>query len=130
VILLDTDICIELLRGNRTVLEKNQDSKEDSYISFMTVGELLYGAEKSTNPESNKKKCQAFFRSVSIIYPTISTMEIFAQIKGDLSGRSLLLPDADLLIAATCLQQKSRLVTGNVKHFERFDNLKIENWLR
>lgn len=129
-ILLDTDICIELLRGNRTVLEKNQDSKEDSYISFMTVGELLYGAEKSTNPESNKKKCQAFFRSVSIIYPTISTMEIFAQIKGDLSGRSLLLPDADLLIAATCLQQKSRLVTGNVKHFERFDNLKIENWLR
>ena len=40
-----------------------------------------------------------------------------------------MLPDADILIASTALTKCSMLITGNVKHFDRFENLKIENWL-
>ena len=46
-ILMDTDICIELLRGNVNVIEKRLDHDEKVAISFMTVAELFYGAEKS-----------------------------------------------------------------------------------
>ena len=44
-ILLDTDICIELLRGNAKVIEKRQGYDEKVAISFMSVAELFYGAE-------------------------------------------------------------------------------------
>ena len=33
-----------------------------------------------------------------------------------------------LLIGATALHHKMTLVTSNVKHFERMDELVIENW--
>ena len=46
-ILLDTDICIELLRGNAKVIDKRQGYDEKVAISFMSVAELFYGAEKS-----------------------------------------------------------------------------------
>ena len=43
-------------------------------------------------------------------------------------ARSLLLPDADLFIAATTLVHGTLLVTGNARHFERIDGLRIESW--
>jgi predicted nucleic acid-binding protein len=42
----------------------------------------------------------------------------------------MLVPDADILIAATALSKCSKLITGNIKHFDRFENLIIENWIR
>jgi predicted nucleic acid-binding protein len=47
-----------------------------------------------------------------------------------LARQNRLLADADILIAATCLTKCNKLITGNVKHFDRFDGLKLENWLR
>ena len=41
-ILLDTDICIELLRGNAKVIDKRQGYDEKVAISFMSVAELFY----------------------------------------------------------------------------------------
>jgi predicted nucleic acid-binding protein len=46
-ILLDTDICFEILRGNEFVIEKRLSCDERVAICFMTVGELFYGAERS-----------------------------------------------------------------------------------
>jgi len=46
-ILLDTDICIEILLGNKLVIEKRLRCDERIAICFMTVGELFYGAERS-----------------------------------------------------------------------------------
>jgi tRNA(fMet)-specific endonuclease VapC len=36
---------------------------------------------------------------------------------------------ADLRIAAVALAQDLILVTGNVRHFQRVPNLRVENWL-
>jgi len=56
-------------------------------------------------------------------------MEKFAELKADLYDRKLLLPDADILIAASCLSKCKKLITGNVKHFKRFGGLVVESWL-
>ena len=42
----------------------------------------------------------------------------------------LLLPDADLFIAAAALEKANLLVTGNLQHFRRFADPKVENWIR
>ncbi|MBR0532640.1 MAG: PIN domain-containing protein, partial [Bacteroidales bacterium] len=45
--LLDTNICIELLKGNRSVRAHVEEvGPRDCYISEITVAELYYGAYK------------------------------------------------------------------------------------
>jgi predicted nucleic acid-binding protein len=43
VILIDADICIEILCGNRKVIKKSSQYDGVIAVSFMTVGELHYG---------------------------------------------------------------------------------------
>ena len=48
----------------------------------------------------------------------------------DLKRSGQLIPDVDILIAATALLHSLPIVTRNVRHFSRFPNLIIENWFQ
>ncbi|MFQ5750537.1 MAG: PIN domain-containing protein [bacterium] len=128
-ILIDTDICIELLRGNQIVIDKRQNCDEQVLISFMTVGELYYGAERSTNRYKNINVVDEFILSIDIIDTDLEILKKFGELKASLYKNNILLPDADILIASTALTKCTKLITGNIKHFNRFDNLTLENWL-
>ncbi len=128
-ILIDTDICIELLRGNNEVIDKRQSCDEQVSISFMTVGELYYGAERSTNRLKNKNVVDEFLLSIDIIDTDIEILTKFGELKANLYRNRFPLPDADILIASTALTKCTKLITGNSKHFNRFDSLTFENWL-
>ena len=129
-ILLDTDICIEILRKNEKVISSREKYNDDIGISFISVGELYYGAERSVKPEKNRRLIEEFLITINIIHSDIDIMIKFGTLKADLKNNNILLPDADLLIAATTFIKAERLITGNVKHFERFPNLSIENWIK
>lgn len=129
-ILLDTDVCIEILRGNQSVINKRLETDEQISVSFITVGELNYGAEKSRNPDKNRRLVVEFLLSVVVINSDNKIMQHFGRIKAGLAAKSTPLADADVLIAATALVKCSRLITGNVKHFKKIDDLLIENWIR
>jgi tRNA(fMet)-specific endonuclease VapC len=66
------------------------------------------------------------------LYPVIDIShpinESFASLRVRLEQEGQRLEDFDLLIAATALHLGYTLVTGNVRHFERVPNLRIENW--
>ena len=128
-ILLDTDICIEIFRKNEKVISSREKYNDDIGISFISVGELYYGAERSASPEKNKRLIEEFLITINIIHSDIDIMIKFGELKAYLKNSNILLPDADLLIAATTFTKAERLITGNVKHFERFPNLSIENWI-
>lgn len=128
-ILIDTDICIELLRGNEIVIDMRQNCDEQVSISFMTVGELYYGAERSTNRLKNMNVVDEFILSIDIIDTDIEILKKFGELKANLYKNKILLPDADILIASTALTKCTKLITGNIKHFNRFANLTLENWL-
>jgi tRNA(fMet)-specific endonuclease VapC len=126
----DTDVCIELLRGNIKIIEHRQKQPDAVAITFMTVGELYYGAYKSNNYDKNRLLIEQFSLSVHIIHSTYQIMREFGRLKSLLAGQGFGLADADLLIAATALVHQGRLITGNLKYFERIPELVIENWLR
>jgi tRNA(fMet)-specific endonuclease VapC len=128
-ILLDTDICIEILRGNKTVIDHYQHADERAAISFMTVGELFYGAEKSTFKESNQHVVEEFLLSIDVINSDIEILRKFGEIKAALSRNHVSLADASLFIASTALTKCSKLITGNIKHYHRIENLVMENWI-
>jgi predicted nucleic acid-binding protein len=60
--------------------------------------------------------------------------EAIADRFGDLGAKLLdqgqTVATPDLLIAATALVHDLTLVTGNVRHFEAIDELRIDNWLQ
>jgi len=129
-ILLDTDVCIEILRGNKKVIQKRTGYPGEVSISFMTVAELFYGAENSQYPIENKILVEKFSITVNIIHTDIAILKRFGELKAALKRKNVLIPDADLFIGATSLEKSEALVTGNSKHFERIGGLKIENWIR
>jgi tRNA(fMet)-specific endonuclease VapC len=51
-----------------------------------------------------------------------------SDIYADLKRTGLLIGDADILIAATALENNTPLVTNNESHFNRIANLQVLNW--
>ena len=127
-ILFDTDMCIELLRGNKKVLKKRAEYPGEIAISFMAVGELFYGAENSAFPEANRLLVEKFIMTVPIVQTDLPILKRFGELKAVLKKKSRLLPDADIFVAAVALEKAEALVTGNAKHFERIAGLRMENW--
>jgi len=129
-ILLDTDVCIEILRGNQRIIEKRIECDERIAISFMTVAELYYGAERSKFRQKNINAIEEFLLSIDVINTDLEILKIFGEIKSNLYKKNILLPDADILIASVAITKCTKLITGNTKHFNRFENLTIENWIK
>jgi len=127
--LIDTDIIIYAVKGYDTVLmqiKKNRDIPMS--ISLISYAELVYGAKKSQYPERNMITVARIRNIYPVVGLNIEIMEIFAGIKAKLVKEGTRIEDMDLLIAATALYMDMTLVTNNTKHFERIENLKIENW--
>ncbi len=127
-ILIDTDICIELLNGNKHILRKREQCESMIGISFMSVAELYYGAEKSSDPNRNITIIEELLLSLEIVHTDIAILKRFGVIKAYLQKNGVSLADADVLIAATTLERCEKLITGNTKHFDRIPGLSIENW--
>jgi len=129
-ILFDTDVCIEILRGNKKIIKRRMEYPGEISIGFMTVAELFYGAENSRNPIDNRILVEKFIITLGIVHSDIGILQRFGKIKSDLKKKNDLLPDADVFIAATALEKSEALITGNFRHFERISGLKLENWIR
>jgi tRNA(fMet)-specific endonuclease VapC len=129
-ILLDTDICIEILRGNKKIIEKRKDYNDSVAISFMTIGELYYGAEKSEFRKKNNILIEEFLLTVDIIESDLDIMKRFGEIKAKLRIKNEILADADIIIGSTAIEKCEKLITGNIDHFKRIENLRIENWIK
>lgn len=129
-ILFDTDVCIEILRGNKKIIKRRLEYPGEISISFITVAELFYGAEISKNPIDNRVTVEKFIITLNIIQSDILILKRFGEIKSDLFKKNILIPDADIFVAGTAMEKSDALVTGNVKHLERISGLKIENWIR
>jgi predicted nucleic acid-binding protein len=55
-------------------------------------------------------------------------MNTFGQLKANLSKNGKIIADMDLLIASTAITHNLILVTNNEKHFQKIEELEVENW--
>lgn len=57
--LLDTSICVFLLRGNRSIENRlNEIDEDECYITDAVVAELLFGAYYSDRVEENLRQVE------------------------------------------------------------------------
>lgn len=128
--LLDTNICIALLRGNRDIARKIIDLGEGAcHLSIITLYELMFGAYYSKREEQEVPKVKQFVERFPVISLSESVEE-HAIIKTRLRSPDILIDEFDLMIAASALAGGYTLVTDNIKHFQRITDLKLENWIK
>jgi predicted nucleic acid-binding protein len=87
-------------------------------ISHVVLGELIFGYRRSAHPERERSRISALLPSVSVIYATRATAEVYGELAADLEGRGLRIPQNDLWIAALCVQSDLPLISSDA-HFSR-----------
>jgi tRNA(fMet)-specific endonuclease VapC len=127
---LDTDTCIELMRGNDRVLECRAGHRGDVVTTWMTAAELYFGAARSSRPEHNARVVDAFLSTLDVLSMDAASARIFGDAKARLRSAGVAPADADLLIGSIAAARGAVIVTGNRAHFERFPGLLIEDWIR
>ena len=127
--LLDTSICVFLLRGNRKVEERlNEIDEDECYITDVVLAELLFGAYYSDQVEDNLRQVEEFVSEMKVI-PFAETIHAFAQERTTLWKRGNKIDDFDLLIGSAAKAKNLVVVTHNRKHFEHIDGISIEDWV-
>lgn len=126
--LLDTNICIYFLKGQYALNRKIAEVGElNCFISEKTVAELKYGVENSKTVEAMRKIVEAFIPKFFVI-PIYNALDIYAKEKAKLRKQGLLIDDFDILIGATAVANGMVMVTNNVDHLNRLNNIVIEDW--
>lgn len=128
--ILDTDVGIEILRGNVRVIERRRRTPDEVATTWITACERVYGAAQSRAPEPNRTLVAAFLATLPMLEWDWAAAERFGRLKADLERAGTLLADADLLIATITLARGAGRVTGNRRHYERIPELSIEDWIR
>ena len=128
--ILDTDTCIEMLRGNRSVIARRLASTDEVSTTWVTACELYYGAARSSSSEKNRQAVDRFLETMEVLGIDQLSAQLFGEIKAMLRRKRCLVPDPDLTIGAIAAACKATVVTGNVRHFERIPGIGIENWIR
>jgi tRNA(fMet)-specific endonuclease VapC len=127
--ILDTDHCIEILRGNAAVAERRREVADVVATTWVTEGELDYGAARSSHPDANRRLVAEFLATLPVLGPVPGAAEGFGSLKAALETSGRRLPDADLWIAAATLTEAATLVTGNARHYARIPGLRTECWI-
>jgi len=128
VILLDTNVVVAFLNGDKSILKRIQAEIDNIAISVLVVAELDYGAKVSQRFEENLEKLYRLVDIVEVLPFDIECARIFGTIKSKLRNIGKPTGEVDALIAATAMAREATLVTSNKRHFENIEGLKIEVW--
>ncbi len=125
--IIDSDILIYFLKGKKEVVKKlSQIPIDNLYISRINYTELIYGAYNSARVEQNLKIIEPFLENFKVLEFDKSSSLIFAKEKARLKKQGNIIADMDLMIASIAMNNDCFLLTNNLKHFERIQDLKIE----
>jgi len=126
---LDTDTLIYFLKNHPQVCQRiAEHDPEQLATTRINASELLYGAYNSNNVEAALRLQRRLLNELTILEYTAEAAEIYAKEKARLRRQGQLIADMDMLIASICVAGQHVLVSNNTKHFQRIEDLRLENW--
>ena len=125
--LLDTNIVIYTMKNRpQQVKRRFQQHHGRMGISTVTLGELVFGAEHSQQVERNLADLEAFAARLEVLPFDNKAAYHFGQIRAALYRAGRPIGPYDMMIAGQARASGLKLVTNNVKEFERVAN-KVRN---
>lgn len=128
--LLDTNIMVFWLKKRYSIGDKIAEVGEGNcFVSDVTVAELRFGVECSEPAliEQKRKRLADILAYLQVI-PFAVAIELYAKEKARLRSTGEIIPDFDLLIGATAVQQNMKMVTNNTKHLSKIQGIDLEDW--
>ncbi|MCP4486972.1 MAG: tRNA(fMet)-specific endonuclease VapC [Gammaproteobacteria bacterium] len=99
-------------------------------ISTVTLGELIFGAERSQQVERNLADIEAMIARMEVLPLDNEAACHFGQIRAELYRAGQPIGPYDMMIAAHARSSGMILVTNNTKEFDRVPGLRLENWVK
>ena len=127
--MLDTNIVIYTIK-NRPVRVREVFKRHSGQmaISAVTFGELIYGAERSSQPERNLNDIEGMIARLEVLPFGELAAAHFGQVRAELARAGTSIGPYDQMIAGHARAAGLVLVTNNVDEFKRVPGLRIENW--
>jgi predicted nucleic acid-binding protein len=102
---------------------------EEQFTTAVTLGELLYGAARRGGATLTQKVRELVIDALPVLPFDERAAEAYGPLRARLESDGRRLDEPDLRIASIALSRGLAVVTGNVRHFSRVPDLKVENWL-
>ncbi len=127
--LLDTNICIYIIKKKPlAIFEKFKTFPLGSVgISSITLAELQFGIQKSSEPEKNQSALNQFLIPLEILDFDFNAAIEYGDIRSLLEKSGTSIGPLDTLIAAHAKSLDVTIVTNNENEFRRVKGLKVEN---
>lgn len=130
--LLDTDVCIYLMKNSFPILTKRvlKTSPDEVAVSSITLFELEYGASKSRWGERTRDKLYTFLSPFTVLPFDANDAICAGSLRSYLAHRGNPIGPYDIQIAAQGLARDMTVVTHNTNEFSRVPGLKVEDWIQ
>ena len=125
VLLLDTDACIEIIRGNPKPLDRFPEYR--AVISTVSRFEILSGLRGNGSPQ-REARAHAFLDVVETFAFNDSAADCAARVRIHLEAQGMPIGAYDLLLAGHALAMGCPLLSGNLREFARVPDLKVVTW--
>jgi len=128
--MLDTNIVIYTIKNKPDVVRMKFSARHGQMcISSVTLMELVYGAEKSANPEKNLKVIEGFSARLDVLsFDDIAAMHT-GQIRAELALKGKPIGPYDQMIAGHARSRGLIIVTNNIGEFQQVPGLRLDNWV-
>jgi len=127
--LLDSDACIDLLRGRSDRLRLRLEEVSNRVLVCSIVkAELLYGARLSRDPMGAAGDVGRLLDGLPSLPFDDSAAEAYAAIRASLEPNGIKIGGNDLMIAAIALARDHIVISRNVRHFGKVPGLVVEDW--
>jgi len=127
--MLYTNLCIFTTENKpahvREAFKRHHDRLCISTVTFM---ELIYGAEKSGNPERNLHVVEGFTARLEMLQYDASAAAHTGQIRAELAKAGQPIGPYDQMIAGHARSLGLIVVTNDRSEFARVPGLRIEDW--
>lgn len=101
----------------------------EQFTTSITLGELVYGAARKGSEDLVRRVRELVLSGLAVLAFDRAAAEVYGRLRARLEREGRRLAEPDLRIAAIALSRDLTLVTGNVRHFQRVPDLRVENWL-
>lgn len=128
--LLDTNIVIYTIKNKPGRVRKAFTRHYGQIaISTVTLMELIYGAERSAQPERNIRDVEGLAARLDVLDYDGPAATHSGQIRAGLASKGQPIGPYDLMIAGHARSRGLIVVTNNKKEFTRVPGLQVENWV-
>jgi len=127
--MLDTNLLIHVMRdSSATAVRKMQAHGGHLVVSSISVAELDFGVEHSTDPVAMRADLESMLTLVDVAPFDRPAARESGAIRQMLGAAGTLIGPYDLLIAGHARALKLTLVTHNTREFSRVPGLRLADW--